>query len=140
MFLSRELYATAMELPVKPSLAPSRGRNLEAPPWCYLLWGVPALLIVGSFEARTFSLLSLTEAGAIWVAAVAWAGIGCFLNARSCGRVHCKIDGIGFPLLAFVGALNVAMIISFDWNWFWIAFAILLIASFVPEITWKKYS
>ena len=71
---------------------------------------------------------------------MAWAGIGCFLNGRSCGRVHCRIDGIGFPTLAVFGVLNLTSIISFDWNLFWLAFIIVLIASFVPELAWKKYS
>ncbi len=50
------------------------------------------------------------------------------------------IDGIGFPLLAFAGALNVLSVVSFSWNLFWGAFVIILIASFVPEALWKKYS
>lgn len=116
------------------------GRNYERPPWCYLLWGVPAILVVGSFEARSASILSLTDAGTIWVAAVAWAGVGCLLNGRSCGRVHCRIDGVGFPLLAIIGALNLVSIVSFDCNWFWLAFVLILGGSFVPELTWKKYS
>jgi hypothetical protein len=48
------------------------------------------------------------------------------LNGGSCGRVHCRIDGIAFPLLAIVGALNVLSTISFDWNLFWLAFFVLL--------------
>ena len=97
------------------------------------------MLVLGSFEARSASLLTLTEAAAIWVGAVGWAGVGCFLNGRSCGRVHCRIDGIGLPLLAVFGALNLSSIISFDWTLFWLAFILILTASFVPEFTWKKY-
>jgi hypothetical protein len=62
------------------------------------------------------------------------------INGRSCGRVHCRIDGILFPPLSIIGALNVLSVISFDWNLFWLAFIIILIGSFVPEWTWKKYS
>ena len=131
---------TATELPVQPSAQPSRGRNLEAPPWCYLLWGVPALLVFGSFSLRSASILSLTAAGTVWVVAVAWAGIGCLLNGRSCGRVHCRIDGIGFPVLAILGALNLLSVVSFSWNWFWLAFIITLVVSFAPEIAWKRYA
>jgi hypothetical protein len=36
--------------------------------------------------------------------------------------------------------LNVLSVISFDWNLFWLAFAVILAGSFVPEWTWKKYS
>jgi hypothetical protein len=88
-----------------------------------LLWGLPAVLVIGAGIAYGESVLSLTGRGII-----------------SCGRVHCRIDGIAFPLLALVGALNVFSIISFDWNLFWIAFFVIFVGSFVPEWTWKKYA
>ncbi len=129
-----------MELPVQPSAQPSRGRNFERAPWCYLLWGVPVALVIGAGAAYGASIISLTARGALWVIAVAWAGLGCLINGRSCGRVHCRIDGILFPLLSIIGALNVLLVISFDWNLFWLAFVVILVGSFVPEWTWKKYS
>ncbi len=129
-----------MELPVQPSSQPSRGRNFERAPWCYLLWGVPVVLAVGASAAYGASVLSLTARGLLWVTAVAWAGTGCLINGRSCGRVHCRIDGILFPILSILGALNVLSVISFDWNLFWLAFLLILVGSFVPEWTWKKYS
>jgi hypothetical protein len=105
-----------------------------------LLWGLPAVLVVGAGIAYGDSVVSLTGRGIIWVVAVVWVGVGCFLNGRSCGRVHCRIDGIAFPLLALVGALSVLSIITFDWNLFWLAFIVILVGSFIPELTWKKYS
>jgi hypothetical protein len=129
-----------MELPVQPSAQLSRGRNFEKAPWCYFLWGVPVVLALGAIAAYRASVLSLTATGVLWVTAVAWAGIGCLINGRSCGRVHCRIDGILFPLLSIIGALNVLSVISFDWNLFWLAFIVILVGSFVPEWTWKKYS
>ena len=125
---------------MQPSSQPSRGRNFEKAPWCYLLWGVPVVIVIGAGVAYGASVLSLTARGALWLIAVAWAGTGCLINGRSCGRVHCRIDGVFFPLLSLVGALNVFSIISFDWNLFWFAFIVILIGSFVPEWTWKKYS
>ena len=73
-----------MELPVQPSSPPSRGRNFERAPWCYLLWGVPVVLVVGAGVAYGESVLSLTARGVTWVVAVAWAGTGCLINGRSC--------------------------------------------------------
>ena len=104
------------------------------------MWGVPAVVAVVAGMVYGESVRSLTARGVVWVVAVAWAGTGCLINGRSCGRVHCRIDGILFPLLSIVGALNVLSVISFDWNLFWLAFLIILVASFVPEWTWKKYS
>src|SRR6266852_5706210 len=129
-----------MELPVKPSSQLSGRRNFERAPWCYLLWGVPAVLVIGASAAYGASVLSLTLRGVVWVSAVAWAGIGCLINGLSCGRVHCRIDGVLFPILSIVGALNLLSVISFDWNLFWLAFIAILVGSFVPEYTWKKYS
>ena len=97
-------------------------------------------MVFVSFGLRSASIISLTEAGTVWVVAVAWAGIGCYLNGRSCGRVHCRIDGIGFPVLAIFGGLNLLSIISFSWNWFWLAFIVILVVSFLPELTWKRYA
>ncbi len=105
-----------------------------------MLWGAPTVLVVGAGAAYGASILSLTGRGVVWVIAVAWAGTGCLINGRSCGRVHCRIDGILFPLLSIIGALNVLSVISFDWNLFWLAFIVILVGSFVPEWTWKKYS
>jgi hypothetical protein len=122
-----------MELPVKPSSQQSRRRNFEEAPWCYLLWGVPAVLVVGASTAYGASAPSLTGRGVVWVIAVAWAGTGCLINGRSCGRVHCRIDGIAFPLLALVGALNVLSIIMFDWNLLWLVFLVILVVSFAPS-------
>jgi hypothetical protein len=116
------------------------GRNFERPPWCYLLWGVPAVFAVAAAFAYQQSVITLTVAGIIWTSAVAWAGIGCLINARSCGRVHCIIDGIGFPLLALTGVLNVLSLVSFSWNLFWDAFLVILVISFIPELVWKRYS
>src|SRR5690242_20257816 len=105
------------------SLPIVHARNLEVPPWCYVLWGVPALIASVSSYAYGHSLLTVTLS-------VAWIGIGCFLNGRSCGRVHCLIDGVGFPALAVVGALGVLSVVAMSWGLFWLAFFAILAVSF----------
>lgn len=114
--------------------------DLERPPWCYLLWGVPAAIAGVTSYAYGASYLSVTEAGALWTLAVAWAGIGCFINGRLCGRVHCKVDGILFPALSVVGALNVLSLISITWTEFWATFLVILLAGFASELYWGRYS
>ena len=105
-----------------------------------MLWGIPAIIIVGADLAYQDFLLSATATGALWVFSIAWIGIGCYINGRSCGRVHCKIDGIAFSALAIIGIVNLLSIVSFNWSLYLLAFLIILVASFVPELTWKKYS
>jgi len=57
-----------------------------------LLWGVPVVLVLGAGIAYGESVISLTARGVVWVVAVVWAGTGCLINGRSCGRVHCRIE------------------------------------------------
>ncbi len=128
-----------MTAPVKIPLETSYGRNYEKAPWCYLLWGVPAVLIFAAGDAYQQGGLSLTATGLLWALSVGWIGVGCFINGRSCGRVHCRIDGFLFPPLAVVGTLNALSIVSFSWNLYWLVFTAILVASFVPEFTWKRY-
>jgi hypothetical protein len=101
---------------------------------------VPAFLALGAGAAYNASILSTTFTGFLWIVAVAWIGIGYFINGWSCGRVHCRIDGILLPLLAIIGALNILSVITISWTIFWLAFIAILVASFVPEMTWKRYS
>jgi hypothetical protein len=129
-----------MIVATKIPLDASSGRNYEKAPWVYLLWGVPFALTIATSSVFSTNLISLTVAGALWTFSVGWFGVGCLINARSCGRVHCIIDGIAFPLLAAVGILNVVSVVSFSWNLFLGVFIVVLVASFVPEFIWKRYS
>jgi hypothetical protein len=114
-------------------------RDLERGPWCYLLWGVPAVLAFATSAAYGRSALSTTQAGIFWTISVAWVGIGCFINGQYCGRVHCLVDGILFPALSIVGVLIILQIISISWSDFWITFLVILVASFVFEGIRGKY-
>ena len=105
----------------------------------FWLWCVPSVLALSGVLLYSNGILSLTLAGMVYTASVAWIGIGCFINGRRCGRVHCKIDGVLFPLLSVIGVLNVLKLIHLGWNVYWLAFFIILLASFSAELLWKKY-
>jgi hypothetical protein len=49
-------------------------------------WGPTALIVAGL-------LASAPLRTGIWVVALAWMGIACILNARQCGRTHCRYTG-----------------------------------------------
>lgn len=114
--------------------------DLARTPSILWLWGVPLVMVVTASVLNGLRVLSLTNAGILWTVATVWIGAGCVINARHCGRVHCRIDGVLFPLLSVVGVLNVVGIVSLNWNVYWAIFVVILAASFVPEIFWKKYA
>jgi hypothetical protein len=124
---------------VRIPLETTHARNYERAPWCYLLWGVPAVLAVAAGAANQQGGISLAVAGLLWAFSVGWIGVGCFINGRSCGRVHCKVDGYLFPPLAVAGLLNALAVVTFSWNLYWGIFWVILLASFVPEFTWRRY-
>ena len=114
--------------------------DLARTPSIVWLWCVPVVMVITASVLNGSHILSLAGAGVLWTLATAWIGIGCVINARHCGRVHCRIDGVLFPILSLVGLLNVVGILSLNWNVYWAIFLAILAASFVPEVFWKKYA
>ncbi len=115
-------------------------KDLEYTNSAFWMWWAPGLLaVIGGF-AYSSGLLSLAIVGGLWSVLVIWIGIGCFINGKRCGRVHCKIDGILFPVLGIIGFIGVFGIIeAFNWNYYWLIFFIILCGSFLIETLWKKY-
>jgi hypothetical protein len=114
--------------------------DLARTPSILWLWGAPVAVAIAGSVLNSLHIVSLTGAGILWTVATAWIGVGCVINARHCGRVHCRIDGVLFPLLSVGGLLNVLGIVSFSWNAYWIVFLVMLGASFIPELFWKRYA
>jgi hypothetical protein len=108
-------------------------------PSAFWLWCVPGCVAIGTSILEGDHTVSLTAAGALRTAATLWIGLGCAWNARACGRVHCFVDGALLPVLALVGALNVATVIAISWNLYWAAFMVIIVASFVPEVLGRRY-
>ena len=59
-----------------------------------LLWGVPIALMLAAS-----SVPPLVHAG-IWTLMLLWMGGVCLVNARRCGRTHCRFTGPFFILMA----------------------------------------
>ncbi|NOX59959.1 MAG: hypothetical protein GXP29_14030 [Planctomycetes bacterium] len=100
--------------------------------WFY--WGLPIVVFLLatrlSPEPRTF----------VWAGALIWAGIGCFINSRRCGRLHCHITG---PLWG-VGGVAVMLygfgIAPIPGSWIAIGIVVVTIAAFSLEwIGGNKY-
>lgn len=52
-----------------------------------LAWGLPHAALVAGL------LVVVPARTAIWIVAHAWMGVACILNARRCGRTHCRFTG-----------------------------------------------
>jgi hypothetical protein len=65
-----------------------------------LAWWLPiCVTLAGLFVATPARMV-------IWIVALAWMGTACILNARRCGRTHCRFTGPYFlamilPVLVF---------------------------------------
>lgn len=59
-------------------------------------WGLP----IGAMAVAT--LLPPTARGGVWAASLVWMGVACLVNARRCGRTHCRVTGPFFLVMAAV--------------------------------------
>jgi len=71
----------------------SDGRALVA------LWGIPGAAMLVAV------LLEPTLRAVVWTGMLVWMGVACLLNARRCGRTHCRVTG---PYLLAMAGLVVA--------------------------------
>src|SRR5919201_6813239 len=60
---------------------------LRSPRMNLLAWWLPQGTIVASL------LTPVPLRTAIWILALIWMGAACILNARRCGRTHCRYTG-----------------------------------------------
>jgi hypothetical protein len=103
-----------------------------------LAWWFPTgAIIAGLFVATPARTV-------IWIVALAWMGTACILNARRCGRTHCRFTGPYYlamilPVLAF----GVGVISTGFYGWLALGAGILLgskIIWWATERAWGKFS
>jgi hypothetical protein len=104
----------------------------------YLIaWGIPSLILVAA------GLLDPAARAIVWTGVLVWMGAGCLLNARRCGRTHCRYTGPYYLLMIVPVALLGAGVVSFGaWAWWGLGAMILLgskIIWLVTEVLWGKY-
>ena len=115
------------------------GSDLVRQPVSALIWW--CLSIVLAVLADNLRL-STRELAAVWCAAFLWMGSGCVLNAVRCHRLHCYISGpvffIGAAACALLAAgmlANTPHLLSYVTS----GTILLALASFLPELIWRKY-
>jgi hypothetical protein len=119
-------------------IAPSSRDWLRSPRTNLLAWWIPQAAIVAAL------LAPVPVRAVIWIGALTWMGTACLLNARRCGRTHCRYTGPYYlamivPVLILgTGSVSVGI-------YAWAVFAgIILIGSkfiwWATERAWGKFS
>ena len=111
---------------------------LRSPRASLLAWWIPQSAILAGL------LVPVAVRSVIWIIALIWMGTACILNARRCGRTHCRYTG-PYYLAMIVPVLVLASgIISADF-YGWLALGVLILAGskiiwWATEWAWGKFS
>ncbi len=102
-------------------------------------WGPPILLILIGTVGTDLLGWPLQVAGLIWSGSIFWLGVSCLRNARRCGRFHCMVLSLVYPLLGLVALGLTFGLFQNYWNPFWAFFLLLTLLAFIPEIFGLTY-
>ena len=103
-----------------------------------LAWWVPQAAILAALAApvpiRAF----------IWTIALTWMGTACILNARQCGRTHCRYTGPYYLAMIIPVLVLASGIVSANF-YGWLAFGVFILAGskiiwWATERAWGKFS
>jgi len=103
-----------------------------------LAWWIPqAAVLAGLF-------LPVLLRAVLWIAALAWMGAACLLNARRCGRTHCRYTGPYYlAMIAPVLVLAAGLVVLDLYGWLVVAVLILVgskVIWWATERAWGKFS
>ena len=103
-----------------------------------LAWGLPHFAIIAAL------ILPVPARTAIWIVALVWMGVACLVNARRCGRTHCRFTGPYYlALIVPVLVLGLGLVALGFYGWLVLAAFILLgskIIWWATERRWGKFS
>src|SRR5260221_4499660 len=111
---------------------------LRSPHARLLAWWLPQVAIVAGLFA------AVPARAAIWVIALTWMGIACILNARQCGRTHCRYTGPYYlAMIAPVLVLGSGMFSAGIYGW--IVLGVIIVGGskliwWATERTWGRFS
>ena len=102
-----------------------------------VVWGIPLLVLIA---AAFVEPIPRTLA---WSGVLAWMGAACLMNARRCGRTHCRYTGPYYLLLIIPVALHGFGVMPLgQWAW-WVLGALILFGGkviwFGTEARWGRY-
>ena len=102
-----------------------------------LAWWLPqAGIVAGLF-------MSVAARTTVWSVALGWMGVACLLNARRCGRTHCRYTG-PYYLAMILPVLALGTSSAYSGLFEWIALGGLILAGgkllwWVTERAWGKF-
>jgi hypothetical protein len=111
---------------------------LRSPLTSLLAWWIPQAATLASLFAPVH-----VRTG-IWITALSWMGTACILNAKRCGRTHCRYTGPYYlAMIAPVGVLGSGLFSAGIYVWLVLA-CVILLGSRLPwwatERAWGKFS
>ena len=103
-----------------------------------LAWWVPQVAIVAAIFAP------VPVRAVIWTVALVWMGTACLLNARRCGRTHCRYTG-PYYLAMMAPVLTLALGLVSVGLYGWLVLGVLILAGsriiwWATERAWGKFS
>ena len=111
---------------------------LRSPRTNLLAWWIPqAAILAGLF-------FPVPVRSAIWIIALIWMGTACILNARRCGRTHCRYTGPYYLAMIAPVIVLASGIISAGF-YGWLGLGVLILAGskiiwWATEWVWGKFS
>jgi hypothetical protein len=110
---------------------------LRTPRTSLLAWWIPEAAILAGL------LVPVTVRAAIWIIALSWMGTACILNARRCGRRHCRYTGPYYLAMIAPVLVLASGIVSTD-LYTWLFLGVLILAGskiiwWATERAWGKF-
>ena len=103
-----------------------------------LAWWIPKVAIGAGL------LVSVPVRAMAWTVALAWMGAACILNAKRCGRTHCRYTGPYYlAMIVPVVVLGTGLVSAGPYAWLALACVILLGGRLLwwgTEQAWGKFS
>jgi hypothetical protein len=111
---------------------------LQSPHKNLLAWWIPWIAVIAGLFAPVHVRTAL------WIVALSWMGTACILNAKRCGRTHCRYTGPYYlAMIAPVGVFGSGFVSAGIYAWLALAGVILLGSTLLwwaTERAWGKYS
>jgi len=101
-------------------------------------WWIPQAAVLAGL------LVPVPIRAVLWIVALTWMGTACILNARRCGRTHCRYTGPYYLAMIAPVLVLASGIVSVDF-YGWLVLAVLILAGakiiwWATERAWGKFS